>query len=129
MNIRRKRIVPAYDDAFYRRFPNLFAGVLAGDKSVSPITDWGVECGIGWRARVVEPLCEKLEAMIAELPEKMRGGYRATQVKEKFAVLRFYMTRATAEMLSAISDAEDVSQGVCELCGKDSDECGCAATR
>jgi len=40
MNI-KQRIAPAWKDAFYARFPNLFVDVLTGTESVSTLTDWG----------------------------------------------------------------------------------------
>jgi hypothetical protein len=114
MNI-KERLVPAYEDMFYERFPLLFADVLAGTKSVSPLTDWGIECGAGWR-RIIETLCEDLEAIIRAMPLSERTAYRAMQVKQKWQ-LRFYMTRETPEMSERIGRAVDESADVCELCG------------
>lgn len=42
----------------------------------------------------------------------------ASQVKEKFATLRFYMTSATDEMYDLISKAEARSSKTCEVCGQ-----------
>ena len=41
----------------------------------------------------------------------------ASQVKEKFGSLRFYMTCETAEMTHIISDMEHASVATCETCG------------
>lgn len=46
------------------------------------------------------------------------GGPRASQVKEKFGTLRFYMTHQTEEMDKIISVAERKSAITCEECGK-----------
>ena len=117
MNI-KTRLVPAYDDAFYAKFPHLFADVLAGTKSVSPFTDWGIECGIGWRP-LLEKLCKKLEAMVVAMPKEQRKDVVVTQIKQKFGSLCCYMSRAaTEEMHAAISGASDDSVFVCEMCGK-----------
>lgn len=41
----------------------------------------------------------------------------ASQVKEKFGRLHFYMTFATEEMWNLIEEAEELSTHVCEFCG------------
>lgn len=48
------------------------------------------------------------------------GGspFRASQVKEKFGSLRFYMTASTDEMEDIIREAEHKSRVTCEGCGK-----------
>jgi hypothetical protein len=46
------------------------------------------------------------------------GGPRASQVKEKFGTLRFYMTHSTEEMSTIIQEAEKKSAKTCETCGK-----------
>jgi len=112
----RQRLVPGWTDAFYQRFPHLFADTLTATESVSPLTDWGIECRIGWK-KIVQRLCGDLEAMIAALPEAERKEYRATQVKQKFGTLRFYMSRYTDAMTKRIEQAENETMTVCELCG------------
>lgn len=116
MNIKR-RIVLAYDDAFYARFPLIFADVI-GEKreSVSPLTEWGVECGAGWR-KLLERVCEKIEAEVANLPERERPSYRVSQIKQKLGSLRLYMSRETDAITKAIRVAEDESLATCETCG------------
>jgi len=42
----------------------------------------------------------------------------ASQVKEKFGTLRFYMTSGTEEMYNLIHEAEEKSGTICEDCGK-----------
>lgn len=42
----------------------------------------------------------------------------ASQVKEKFGTLRFYMTTSTLEMGKLIDEAEELSAKTCEECGK-----------
>ena len=43
--------------------------------------------------------------------------YSASQVKEKFGVLRFYMNRYNDEINVAIADAEAKTETTCESCG------------
>jgi hypothetical protein len=46
------------------------------------------------------------------------GGPRASQVKEKFGTLRFYLTHGTDEMYAITDEAERRSASTCEACGK-----------
>lgn len=78
---------------------------------------WGFECGDGWFSLIWD-LSEKLEKMILALPETDRGDYSASQVKEKFGTLRFYMSAETEEMTAAIQAAEERSAVTCEECGE-----------
>lgn len=48
-----------------------------------------------------------------------QGAYpRASQVKEKYGTLRFYMDYSTKEMQNFIRETEDKSKVTCEQCGK-----------
>lgn len=47
-----------------------------------------------------------------------RHSICASQVKEKYATLHFYMTAATDEMWKLIKEAEEKSSKICEACGK-----------
>lgn len=76
---------------------------------------WGFP-GDGWHA-LIRALSEKLEGAILALPEDRREHYRASQVKEKFGTLRFYMTASTDEMERWINEAELESERTCESCG------------
>jgi len=101
------------DSALVRDFPLLYA-----DRS-APMTQtcmcWGFP-GDGWEP-LLRRLSEKLEPLIAALPEGEYGRPRASQVKEKFGTLRFYMSSETAEMSAAIREAEEESARTCEVCG------------
>lgn len=44
---------------------------------------------------------------------------RASQLKEKFGMMRMYITTGTEEMYSLISEAEEKSGKICETCGAD----------
>ena len=48
---------------------------------------------------------------------------RASQVKEKFGGLRFYMSSSTDEMEKLISEAEALCDELCEECGKIGEVC------
>lgn len=75
---------------------------------------WGFDIGDGW-FRIVDDLCAAL--MIIAKREGVEPLV-ATQVKEKFGGLRFYVQRATDAMHEAINNAENESYRTCEECGK-----------
>ena len=52
---------------------------------------------------------------------------RASQVKEKFAELHFYMTMATTEMYDLIYKFEKKSKYICEQCGLNGQICSTSA--
>jgi hypothetical protein len=104
------------DEALVRDFPLLYAD-RHGDMRATCMV-WGFP-GDGWEP-LIRRLSEKLEpliqAYINEYPDAPCPP-RATQVKEKFAGLCFYMTTETAKMDKLIRDAEQESYHICEVCG------------
>ena len=70
---------------------------------------FGVECGDGW-FDLINTLCEDI---IRVDPTAI-----ATQVKEKFGTLRFYVSAAEDEVFDLIDKAECVSGSICEQCGE-----------
>lgn len=70
-----------------------------------------LEVGEGWLPLINE-LADKLEPMCNEM-------IYATQVKEKFGTLRFYMSGYTEDADRLIAEAEKKSAKICELCGKE----------
>jgi hypothetical protein len=87
-------------------FPNLYQ-----DYGVSPRLSnmaFGFECSDGW-FELLKELSEKLES----------EGVVASQVKEKFGGLRFYLRGgATDEVWDIIDAAGDKSLEICEICGQ-----------
>jgi hypothetical protein len=84
-----------------------------------------LETGDGWCAIIYE-LSAELERLIGKLPPEERNNYYAVQVKEKFGLLNFYMSKATEGMRSLICEAEGKSASTCEECrqqGKLRGEC------
>jgi len=93
----------------FKDFPCLY-----GDKDKSPretLICFGMETGDGWHDLIrrlsikLEPICKK-------------HGCRASQVKEKFGTLRFYLTFNPEETDEPIREAEKESAITCEICGK-----------
>lgn len=102
------------DDKLCRDFPNLFRDRTAPKNQTCMY--WGFCVGEGWYDLVYN-LSAKLEKLILQQPEKDRILFRASQVKEKFGGLRFYMTCSTSEMEYHIEKAECESFKICEECG------------
>lgn len=94
------------EEALYDDFPLLYRNRL----------HWGFECGDGWEP-LIRRLSEKLEAHIADTFDESRECLSASQVKEKFGTLRFYMCSTNDDIEKLIGEAEDESSVTCETCG------------
>lgn len=80
---------------------------------------WGIDTGNGW-FNILYELSEKLYPLILQWKEENPDDPdhpRASQVKEKFGTLRFYMTHSTDEMEDLIDEAERKTAITCETCG------------
>lgn len=79
---------------------------------------FGFECGDGWY-ELIRELSERLYPLVEAISTDEYGSYcSATQVKEKYGTLRFYMTVTTAQMDDILEEFEDRSSRICEACGK-----------
>ena len=70
------------------------------------------DCGDGWYD-LINDLSEKIEPILEE-----KSIIYATQVKEKYGTLRFYLSMETQEISDLIRKAEEESGYICEVCGK-----------
>jgi len=107
-------------ERLYRAFPLLYADK---DASISrSCMAFDFECNNGWFPLIwklseqIEPLIEKFNT---DYPDHMDEHPRASQVKEKFGSLCFYMTSSTEEMQDIIENFEKRSSKVCEICGNE----------
>lgn len=104
------------DDELCFNFPLLFIDRNASMRVTNMC--WGFP-GDGWY-NLIREAAEKLEPLIKayaiEFPNKPVP--RASQVKEKFGTLRFYLSHGTDEMRKIIEDAEIKSANTCEDCGE-----------
>jgi hypothetical protein len=75
---------------------------------------FGFEFGPGW-IDLVDRLTEK----ILKIAKEKEIEVYATQVKEKYGTLRFYLSSETDEMSTLISEASNESRIICEICGKE----------
>lgn len=103
-------------ESLRKDFPLLYEGEV-GKKGV--IISFEFECGDGWY-ELLKELSKKLYPLIEEsrkVPNEFGFYSKATQVKEKFGGLRFYMTTASDEMHDIIDEFEALSTKTCEICG------------
>ncbi len=107
---------PELDRKLVEDFPLLFKDRHAPMAETAMC--WGFECGDGWEP-LIRRACEKLEPLILAMgPEKLDKYLpRASQIKEKYGTLRFYMNGETDEMTLICSKAELESEKTCEKCG------------
>jgi hypothetical protein len=108
------------DEQLCRIAPHLFADRFAPMPKTCMC--WGFDVGDGWykllkkAAKELEPLI--VAAIKASPDSRDQGFYRATQIKEKFGTLRFYIYGGTKAMYAIIDKAEKQSSKICETCGK-----------
>lgn len=101
------------DKFLCKKFPNLYNQRKLSMNQTAMC--WGFECGNGW-FELIFNLSENLEKEIKK--KSNRKEFSASQVKEKFAGLRFYMTCETDKMSNFIRKAEKLSYKICENCGE-----------
>jgi hypothetical protein len=82
-------------------------------RAILKVLHWGV-CRTNYGTLWNKPLFWLLVRLHVDIPYPPM----ASQVKEKYGTLRFYMNYATDAMYDAISEAEDLSAATCEECGK-----------
>lgn len=99
-----KRLVKKYPEIFKDRYADMRQTAMC----------WGFECGDGWY-KVIDGLCKRIMKLTKESGSEIPT---ATQVKEKFGTLRFYLSPETDEVFDLIMKAEQKSAQTCEICGK-----------
>jgi hypothetical protein len=76
----------------------------------------GFSVGDGWY-NILYRLSAKIKSIVSSMPGEDPKKYYASQVKEKFGGLRFYMHNYTVEIEEAIREAEEEAARTCETCG------------
>jgi hypothetical protein len=81
---------------------------------------WGFECGDGWY-ELIDVLCRNIQHHVdwysTAHPDKIEQPI-ASQVKEKFGGLRFYIDYHSDDVIQGmIQMAESMSYHICEECG------------
>lgn len=90
-----------------KAYPSLYAGV--GKPITESLMSFGFECQDGWF-----DILDKLSRALTDLNEDVV----ATQVKEKYGTLHFYIAGGSDRADELIDTAEDESAKTCEVCGK-----------
>jgi len=104
-------MTPDLEKKLVEKYPKIFS-----QKDLPPnqsLMCFGFECGDGWYD-LLDDLCGKIQAYVDE------GNYsqiEATQVKEKFGTLRFYINGGDDYIWDVIEKAEVESGKICEQCG------------
>lgn len=100
------------DELLCERYPKIFANRHKPMSGTAMC--WGFMCGDGW-FELINSLCTKLQVLSDQdgSPQVV-----ATQVKEKFGSLCFYVRGATEEQFKEIRLAEKLSMQTCEECGQ-----------
>ena len=104
-------------DELYAKYPNIFA------QKDLPITQscmgWGINVGDGWY-KIIDELCQKIQDHTLEVKRTYKKfNPQASQVKEKFGVLRFYIDGADEYIYNLIDEATAKSAKTCDVCGAD----------
>ena len=117
---------PDLEKKLYEKYPNIF---VQKDLPMSQTNMcWGLDIGDGWY-NIIDGLCDQIESHLNYI--KRQNKYRkedgreeiefvqveATQVKEKFGTLRFYINYSDDFIDGLISMAEMISSTTCESCG------------
>lgn len=102
---------------FYSAFPRLYSGKEKSQQESS--MSWGFQCGDGW-FDLIWKLSSDIEAAARKEGIDPDGSDwpEATNVKQKFGMLRFYVDNGSEEMRSMIDEACGESKRICEICGK-----------
>lgn len=101
---------PELDAALCEKFPKIFRDRYAHPRTTAMC--WGFDVGDGWFELLMD-LCEDIQKHCDEIGEQVV----ATQVKEKFATLRFYVDKGDDTIYDLITKAEHRSARTCEVCG------------
>ncbi len=110
---------PELDKQLCEKYPKIFKNRNGDPKSTAMC--WGIECGDGWYD-LIDNLCRNLQWNTDKNNYVTDGIERypqvvASQVKEKFGGLCFYVESATDAQYAVIEFVESMSYRVCDVCG------------
>lgn len=107
---------PENTKKLYEDFPGLYRDASKDMRETCMC--WGFQCGDGW-FRLIYDLSAAIESEAFKLglnPDSDEWP-KASQVKEKFGTLRFYMGCYSESLRDLIDYAEEKSGHTCESCG------------
>ena len=101
-----------HTQTLFDEFSDLFRG--RNKSLMESLMPFGFECEDGWFDIVYN-----LSKELAEYAKKNNCDIEASQVKEKFGTLRFYVRSECADKIyETIAKYEKLSASTCELCGE-----------
>jgi len=105
-------------DKLWKKYPKIFAGK---DKSIQEsLIPFEFECGDGWYW-LIDQLCNTIQNYLDSNKHLKLEQVEATQVKEKFGRLSFYIYGGDETIRGMIWLAESMSYNICEICGSTED--------
>jgi hypothetical protein len=120
----RKKMSPGLDEKLCEAFPKIFKD-RHGDMRETAMC-WGFDFSDGWYG-IINKLCTAIQKHLDEnhhVPQVV-----ATQAKEKFGTLRFYITGGDDYISDLIEHAVEESGRTCEMCGKPGETVGARRVR
>jgi len=102
------------DEKLVEKYPLIFKDINADMKMTAMC--WGFECDDGWYW-LIDNLCDSIQSYIDNNKHLTIEQIVATQVKEKFGGLRFYVNGGNEYIDGMVSFAENLSYRICEDCG------------
>ena len=110
-------------EKLFSDYPNIF--VQKDLDMTQTAMCWGISCGDGWYA-LLDELCSDIQSHVTNFnrnkSEEEHVVCQATQVKEKFGGLRFYIYGGSEYIDGMISFAESMSYRICTECGNASEK-------
>lgn len=97
------------DQKLCKKYPEIFKD-RHGDMKQTAMC-WGFDHNDGWY-KIIDELCANIMKVCGDTVPV------ATQVKEKYGTLRFYIDSGNEAVFDAIAKAEDKSSRTCEICGE-----------
>lgn len=101
--------IVSYNKSLIRKYP--FLKLNNNDY----MSTWADMLPTGWRLKFGESLFNELKETIKKYK---LNKYEIVDIKEKFGTLRWYSFGGNEETENIIKKYEDVSQYVCQICGK-----------
>ncbi len=102
----------AEKDKLIKEFPVFFDQ----NAEESPFKHRGIEIDIGW-IPLVREMIQKLEAQAKLEKRTDREAVKCAQIKEKFGLLRCYLTNSSKAMQEIVNEFAAKSASICESCG------------
>lgn len=103
------------DAKLVAKYPKIFANRHKSMQETAMC--WGFACGDGWY-NIIDALCNQIQSYIDNNPHKNVPQVVASQVKEKFGALRFYIDGGDDYIHGLIDFAETMSECTCDQCGQ-----------